>query len=171
MEADPPVSGLITRRAIARGPTRRPEARCGFTIEVAGGVPLVCGDILGFRESTLAAADPHIQAPLRLSFLAASIELDEWLDAWSEDAEQVRRTITVRRRLDGKAVTAIVTLASHGSGVDPSVAIESVSIPRNAKPPKITRSGTYSKFDVAQAFGAREAESKIDFTLEEFTFG
>jgi hypothetical protein len=165
------VSGPITRRAIARGPTRRPEARRGFTIEVAGGVPLACADILGFRESTLAAADPRVQAPLRLGFLAASVELDEWLDAWSEDAEQVRRTITVRRRLDGKAITAIVTLASHGYGVDPSVAVESVSIPRGAKPPKITRSGTYSKIDVALALGAREPASDADFMFEESTFG
>ena len=165
------MSGPITRRAIARGPTRRPEARRGFTIEVAGGVPLACGDILGFRESTLAAGDPRVQAPLRLGFLATSVELDEWLDAWSEDADQVRRTITIRRRLDEKAVTVIATLASHGYGVDPSIAVESVSIPRGSKPPKITRSGTYLKIDVASALGAREAESELDIWLDEPTFG
>ena len=163
------MSGPITRRAIARGPTRRPEARRGFTIEVDGGVPLACGDILGFRESTLAVGDPRVQAPLRLGFLATSSELDEWLDAWSEDAEQVRRTITIRRRLDDKAVTVIATLASHGHGVDPSVSLESVSAARGSHPPKISRSGTYLKIDVATALGPREAAS--DFTLDEPTFG
>ena len=155
---------------MARGPTRRPEARRGFTIEVAG-VPLACGNILGFRESMLAAGDPRLQVPLRLGFLAASIELDEWLDVWSEDAEQVRRTITVRRRLDDKAVTVIATLASHGHGVDPSIVVESVSIPRDRRPPKIMRSGTYLKFDVASALGPHDAESEIDFSLDDPTFG
>ena len=133
-------------------------------------MPLRCGDVLGFRESTLAAGDPRVQAPLRLGFLATSPELDEWLDVWSEDAEQVRRTITIRRRLDDKAVTVIATLASHGHGVDPSVAIESVTIPRGSRPPKISRSGTYLKIDVAAVLGPREAASEIDFTLDAPTF-
>jgi hypothetical protein len=171
IEAESPVSGPITRRAVARGPTRRPEARRGFTIEVAGASPFSCGEILGFRESTLAAADPRVQAPLRLGFLAASIELDAWLDAWAEDDVQVRRTITVRRNLDDRAVTVIATLASHGYGVDPSIVVESVSSPRGAHPPKISRSGTYLKVDVAMALGAREAESENNVTAIEPTFG
>lgn len=133
-------------------------------------MPLVCGDILGFRESMLAAGDPRLQAPLRLGFLATSIELDEWLDLWSEDAEQVRRTITIRRRHDDKAVTVIATLASHGHGVDPSIVVESVSIPREKKPLKITRSGTYLKFDVASALGPHDAQSAIDFMHDQPTF-
>jgi hypothetical protein len=169
IEAESPVSGPVTRRAVARGPTRRIEERRGFTIEVAGGSPFTCGEILGFRESLIAAGDPRAQVPLRLGLLATSPELDTWLDAWSEDDVQVRRTITVRRNLDDRAVTVIGTLASHGYGVDPSVVVESVSRPRGAKPPKISRSGTYLKIDVATALGAREAES--DVTIEAPTFG
>lgn len=153
------------RRAVARGPTRRPDERRGFIIEVAGVGSLFCGEILGFRESTLAAADSRAQAPLRLGFLAASVELDAWLDAWSEDATQVRRTITIRRRLDDKAVTVIATLASHGYGVDPSLSVESVVNPRRSSPPKITRSGTYSKIDVTSALGDRGSESEIEMDL------
>ena len=168
------MSGPITRRAVARGPTRRPEALRGFTIEIAGvvGAPaLVCGEILGFREATIAVGDPRAQAPLRLGILATSIELDTWLDAWSEDDVQVRRAVTVRRRLDGKAVTVIVTLASHGYGVDPSLAVESVMSPRRASPPKITRSGTYEKVDVVSALGPHEAEREINVALDGPTFG
>ena len=132
----------------------------GFLLEV-NGATLACGEIHGFREALVAAADPRAQAPLRLAILATSIELDSWLDAWSEDATQVRRTITISRRLDSKRVTAIVTLASHGFGVDPSLAVESVVSPRGAKPPKITRSGTYLKVDVAETLGEREEEGEI----------
>lgn len=164
------MSGPITRRPTARGPTRRPEVRRGFTIEVAGAVPFTCGEILGFRESLLAAGDPRIQAPLRLGLLGTSIELDTWLDGWSEDDVQVRRSITVRRNLDDKAVTVIATLASHGYGVDPSVVVESVSIPRG-KLRKISRSGTYLKVDVATALGAHAAEGENKVTAIEPTFG
>ncbi|MEP7125100.1 MAG: hypothetical protein ABJE95_29490 [Byssovorax sp.] len=161
------MSGPVTRRGAARGPTRRPAALRGFTIEVAGGPPLECGEILGFRESVIASGDPRAQAPLRLGILATSVELDAWLDAWSEDDVQVRRAVTIRRRLDDKAVTVIATLASHGHGVDPSIAVESVMKPHRSSPPKISRSGTYLKVDVATALGPREA----DVTLEEPTFG
>ena len=148
LEADSPVSGPVIRRTPARGPTRSPDARRGFVLEVDGAT-LPCGAIHGFREALLATLDPRAQAPLRLALLATSIELDAWLDAWSEDATQVRRAISIRRRLDSKRVTVIVTLASHGFGVDPSLSIESVVSPRGDKPPKITRSGTYLKVDVA----------------------
>jgi hypothetical protein len=171
IEAESPVSGPITRRAVARGPTRRPAAQRGFTLEVAGGPALGCGEILGFREAVIAAGDPRAQAPLRLGVLATSIELDAWLDGWSEDDVQVRRAITVRRCLDNKAVTVIATLASHGYGVDPSIAVESVMAPRRSSPPRISRSGTYQKVDVAMALGPREAPREIDFTLDEPTFG
>ena len=165
------MSGPITRRPMARGPTRRPEPRRGFTIEVAGAAPLSCGEILGFRESMVAAGDPRAKEPLRLGFLATSIELDAWLDAWSEDDVQVRRTLTVRRNLDNRAFTVIATLASHGYGVDPSIVVESVMSPRGANPPKISRSGTYLKVDVATALGGREVEREIDLTAIEPTFG
>lgn len=171
IEAESPVSGPITRRAVARGPTRRPEAQRGFTIEIAGAPALVCGEILGFREAMIAAGDPRAQAPLRLGILATTIELDAWLDGWSEDDVQVRRAITVRRCLDNKAVTVIATLASHGYGVDPSLAVESVMSPRRASPLKISRSGTYTKVDVVTALGPREAEREVDFKLDESTFG
>jgi hypothetical protein len=160
IEAVSPVSGLITRRSSLRGALRRPQARRGFLLEVDGET-LACGEIHGFRDSLVAAADPRAQAPLRLTILAATIELDAWLDAWSEDDTQVRRTITLRRRLDDKAVTVIATLASHGFGIDPSLAVESVVIPRGSKPLKITRSGTYLKVDVAATLGLREVESEI----------
>ncbi len=159
------MSGPITRRAAPRGPARRPEERRGFTIEVAGSGSLFCGDIVGFRESTIAAADPRAQAPLRLGFLAVSVELDAWLDAWAEDETQVRRALTIRRRLDDKAVTVIATLASHGHGVDPSLAVESVVNPRRSSPPKINRSGTYTKVDVASALGSRDSETDIETAL------
>ena len=161
------------RRATARGPTRRLEVRRGFTIEVAGlpgALPFTCGEILGFRESLLASGDPRVQAPLRLGLLGTSIELDTWLDAWSEDDVQVRRSITVRRNLDDKAVTVIATLASHGYGVDPSVVVESVSIPRG-KLRKISRSGTYLKVDVATALGDHVVGGENTITAIEPTFG
>lgn len=159
-ETDSPASGPISRRGVSHAPARRPERR-GFTIEVEGSPPLFCGELLGFRESLVCLVDPRAQVPLRIGILAASIELDTWLDAWAEDDTQVRRTITLRRRVDGKAVTVIVTLASHGFGVDPSLALESVTLPRGSRPPKITRSGTYLKVDVNEALGPREAESEI----------
>jgi hypothetical protein len=160
LEADSPVSGLVTRRVPARGSTRRPDAHRGFVLEVEGAT-LSCGEIHGFRDALVAATDPRAQAPLRFAILATSIELDAWLDAWSEDATQVRRAITIRRRLDNKKVTVIATLASHGFGVDPSLAIESVVSPRGSKPPKITRSGTYLKVDVAATLPFREGEGEV----------
>jgi hypothetical protein len=159
-ETDSPASGPISRREASHVPARRPERR-GFTIEAEGSLPLFCGELLGFRESLVCLVDSRAQMPLRIGILAASIELDTWLDAWAEDDTQVRRTITLRRRVDGKAVTVIVTLASHGFGVDPSLALESVTLPRGSRPPKITRSGTYLKVDVNEALGPREAESEI----------
>lgn len=160
IEADSPVSGLVPRRAPpARRPARRPDPQRGFLLEVDGET-LSCGEIHGFRDALVAAADPRAQAPLRFAILATSIELDAWLDAWSEDAKQVRRAITIRRRLDGKTVTVIATLASHGFGVDPSLAVESVVSPRGSKPPKITRSGTYLKVDAATTQRAPEGESE-----------
>lgn len=158
-EADSPASGPVSRRAAARVPLRRPEEKRGFTLEVAGSPPLACGEILGFREALLAAADPRAQAPLRVALLAVASALDTWLDTWAEDATQVRRAVTLRRRLDGKAVTLIATLSSHGFGVDPSLAVESVAIPRGASAPKITRSGTYLKVDVVDAIGPHEKET------------
>jgi hypothetical protein len=139
---------------------KRPDARRGFILEVDG-VTLSCGEIQGFRDSLVAATDPRAQAPLRLAILGATIELDAWLDTWSEDDTQVRRTITIRRRLDDKAITVIATLASHGFGVDPSLAVESVVTPRGSQPPKLHRSGTYLKVDVAATLGQREVEREI----------
>lgn len=165
------MSGPITRRGVARGPTRRPAAQRGFTIEVAGAPAFSCGEILGFREAMIAAGDPRAQAPLRLGIIATTIELDAWLDGWSEDDVQVRRAVTVRRCLDNKAVTVIATLASHGYGVAPSLTVESVMTPRRSSPPRISRSGTYTKVDVATALGPREPVHEIDFKLEEPTFG
>ncbi len=156
---------------MAHAPARRPEARRGFTLEVEGSPPLSCGEILGFRESLVALIDPRAQAPLRLGILATSIELDAWLDGWAEDDTQVRRTVTLRRRLDGKAVTVIATLASHGFGVDPSLALESVTSPRGSKPPKITRSGTYLKVDVDAVLGPRERENENEPLVIEPSFG
>ena len=171
LETDSPASGPISRRAVTLAPARRPEARRGFTIEVEGSPPLFCGEILGFRESLVSLVDPRAQVPLRLGILATSIELDTWLDAWAEDDTQVRRTVTLRRRVDGKAVTVIVTLASHGYGVDPSLALESVTSPRGSRPPKITRSGTYLKVDVKEAFGPREIEIESEIVAIEPSFG
>jgi hypothetical protein len=155
---------------VTLSPARRPERR-GFTIEVEGSPPLFCGELLGFRESLVALVDPRAQVPLRIGILAASIELDTWLDAWAEDDTQVRRSITLRRRVDGKAVTVIVTLASHGFGVDPSLSLESVMNPRGSRPPKITRSGTYLKADVNEALGPREIGIESEIVAIEPSFG
>lgn len=135
-------------------------------IEVEGSPPLPCGEILGFRESLVAVVDSRAQAPLRVGILAASLELDAWLDAWAEDDTQVRRTLTLRRRIDGRAVTVIATLASHGFGVDPSLALESVASPRGSAPPKVSRSGTYLKVDMREALGPREVESEAETKTE-----
>ena len=117
---------------------------------------LSCGEILGFRESLLAVGDARAQVPLRLAILATTVELDEWLDAWSEDTSQVRRSITLRRRLDDKTVTVIATLASHGFGVDP---------PRGAAPLKCHRSGVYRTIDLAGSLNRDDLEADPEPTV------
>lgn len=133
-------------------PARRSDRSRGFVIEVEGYGELACGDIRGFREAALAASDPRALRPQRLVLVAPEGELRDWLAAWAEDAEQVRRTITLCRRFDGKVIRAVVTLLAFGYGVETALAVESVSLRRGDEDSEeILRSGVHLKADIEAA--------------------
>lgn len=143
-----------TDRGIAApiAPARRSDRSRGFVIEVEGHGELACGDIRGFREAALAATDPRALRPQRLVLVAPEGELRDWLAAWAEDAEQVRRTITLCRRFDGKVIRAVVTLLAFGYGVETALAVESVSVRRGEdEGEEILRSGVHLKADIEAA--------------------
>jgi hypothetical protein len=71
-----------------------------------------------------------------------------WAEQWSEDAEQVRRSLVIRRVSDGAQIAVIATLASYGFGVPTSLAVESL---RARETSDILRSGVHLKVDVAAA--------------------
>jgi hypothetical protein len=150
---------------------RRAERSRGFVVEVEGFGELGCGLIRGFREAALAASDARAMAPQRLVLVAPDAELLEWLAAWAEDAEQVRRTLTISRLFDGKAIRAVVTLLTFGYGVETALAVESVS-PRRGEDDggdvEIVRSGVHLKADIEAAlarFFARQAANEASATL------
>jgi hypothetical protein len=133
-------------------PARRSERSRGFEVEVEGSGELGCGNIRGFREAALAATDARAMAPQRLVLVAPNGELRAWLAAWAEDAEQVRRTLTICRRFDGKAIRAVVTLLAFGYGVETELAVESVSARRGDEDSEeIVRSGVHLKADIEAA--------------------
>jgi hypothetical protein len=115
----------------------------GFVLESGDATaPLPCRLVLGFREALLAAEDPAVVMPARLVIVEPDVMTDDWLARWSEDDEQVRRTVTICRTHDATKVTAVVTIASYGRGTATSLAVESVTLPQRRR---IVRSGVHPK--------------------------
>jgi hypothetical protein len=109
--------------------------------------------VSGFREAVAAAQDPRAPTPLRLSLVSPDEEAAAWLERWSEDVEQVRRRVTVRRA-DGVEITVVATLASYGDGVPTSLAVESI---RPLQGGAILRSGVHPRAEVEAAIAHYEA--------------
>lgn len=115
----------------------------GFVLESGDAAgPLPCRLVLGFREALSAAEDPSVVMPARLVIVEPDVTTDDWLARWSEDDQQVRRTVTICRTHDGTKVTAVVTIASYGRGTATSLAVESVTLPQRRR---IVRSGVHPK--------------------------
>jgi hypothetical protein len=148
---DPPRSAPITQ-------ARRSERSRGFAFHVEGFGELGCGDVRGFREAALAAVDPRAAMPSRLVLVGPDAELRDWLLAFAEDTEQVRRALTIHRRFDGKSIRAVVTISTFGYGVETSLAVESVSAPRaEGDDEDIFRSGVHLKTDIEAALARHDA--------------
>ncbi len=115
----------------------------GFVLEsVDATEPLPCRHVLGFREALVAAQDASAAMPARVVIVEPDVVTDDWLARWSEDDQQVRRTVTICRTHDGSKVTAVVTIASYGRGTATSLAVESVTLPQRRR---IVRSGVHPK--------------------------
>ena len=120
------------------------EDLLGFVLEVHGSsVSLPCRLVRGFQEAVVAARDPRLPMPSRLVIVSPDVATFNWLAAWSEDDEQVRRTLSVRRRCDGAMVIAVVTLAAFGYATHTSLTIESLTLPSQGR--RIVRSGVHPK--------------------------
>ncbi|APR78341.1 Hypothetical protein A7982_03688 [Minicystis rosea] len=129
----------------------------GYWIE-AGSAPRVsCQKVHGFAEALEAALDPLAPAPLRLAITGLSDEAVAWIERWSEDADQVRRALLIRRVGDGAQIVIIATLASHGFGIPTSLAVESV---RARETDDIRRSGVHLRVDVQAALARYDAEQR-----------
>jgi len=131
-----------SRSSAHRGPID--ENQLGFVLEAEGAVaPLPCKLVQGFQEAIVAARDPRTPMPSRLVIVSPDVATFDWLAAWAEDVEQVRRTLTIRRRSDGAAVIAVVTLAAFGHATPTALTVESLTLPSNRG--RIVRSGVHPK--------------------------
>jgi hypothetical protein len=105
-------------------------AQEGFALEATDTTQrMECQDVRGFADAVVAAHDATVALPSRLNLVAPSATACDWLARWAEDAEQVRRTIMIRRRSDGMKLMAVVTLSSYGAGIETSLAVESATAP------------------------------------------
>ena len=135
----------------------------GFVIDLDGdqeidrGESLLCGDVQGFREASVAAVEPRAMAPQRLVIIAPEPPMTDWLAEWAEDSERVRRTISIGRRFDGREITIVATLASYGYGVETSLLVESIRA--KSEELEIFRSGVHSIAEVEAALGAGEVDA------------
>jgi hypothetical protein len=136
---EPVVSRVERQRGFALFAAAHPDREGGFALR--------CGDVIGFCEAVLAAEDPRAPTPARLVLVGPDEETFAWLDRWSEDVEQVRRRLTVRRA-DGAEVSLLATLASFGCGVATSLAVESIQPLAGGA---ILRSGVHSRAEVEAA--------------------
>lgn len=102
----------------------------------------------GFHRAAVAAADPDAMPPAQLVLVGLDEATRVWLASWAEDSERVRRTMTIRRLLDDREATAVVTLASYGYGVETALAVESVVVPAGEGPAAILRSGVHTKEEI-----------------------
>jgi hypothetical protein len=152
-------------RSAAPGP--KVERSYGYRVEVEGLPPLRCGEIRGFFEAARALREPRAPEPSRLVLLAPEGEGWSGLDAWAEDAGQVRRRVTLHRCVDGREIVVIATLAAYGGGVETVLAVESIAgAPRAAVSP-LTRSGVHRKVDVAALLAALGAGAALEEGGEE----
>jgi hypothetical protein len=120
------------------------EDPLGFILEVDGAsAPLPCKVVRGFQDAVAAASDPRKPMPSRLVIVNPDVTTFDWLAAWSEDDVQVRRTLRIRRRLDGTAVVAVVTLAAFGRATPIALIVESLTLPSQGR--RIVRSGVHPK--------------------------
>lgn len=118
--------------------------KLGFLLEVDGAeAPMPCKLVQGFDEALVAAKDPRIPMPSRLVIGAPDQTTFEWLASWSEDVEQVRRTIRIHRCSDAQTVIAVVTLAAFGRSIPTGLTIESITLPSQRR--RIVRSGVHPK--------------------------
>lgn len=116
----------------------------GFVLEAdSASAPLPCKLVRGFQEAILAARDPRAPMPSRLVIVSPDVVTFHWLAAWSEDDQQVRRTISIRRRSDGATVIAVVTLAAFGYATNTALIVESLTLPSLRG--RIVRSGVHPK--------------------------
>ncbi|WP_438020195.1 hypothetical protein WMF18_14490 [Sorangium sp. So ce315] len=102
----------------------------------------------GFHRAAVAAADPDAMPPAQLVLVGLDEATRAWLATWAEDSERVRRTLTIRRLLDDREATAVVTLASYGYGVETALAVGSVVVPAGEGPAAILRSGVHTKEEI-----------------------
>ena len=116
-----------------------------FLVEAEGAGPLTCREVRGFHAALYAAYDPQASLPQRLVVGGADPALADWLFEWAQDETRVRRTVTVHRRLDEKCVTAVLTLASFGPGVETSLAVESVTLAWESGFDPMLRSGIHER--------------------------
>lgn len=120
------------------------QDQLGFVLEVEGArAPLSCKLVRGFDEALDAAKDPRTAMPSRLVIINPDVATFEWLASWSEDEDQVRRTLRIQRRSDASAVIAVVTLAAFGHAIPTALTIESLTLPSQGK--RIVRSGVHPK--------------------------
>lgn len=120
------------------------EDQLGFLLEPDGAsAPMLCKLVRSFQDALDAARDPHTQMPTRLVIISPDVTTFEWLAAWSEDDEQVRRTLNIRRRGDGAVVIAVVTLGAFGNATHTVLNVESVTLPSQHR--RIVRSGVHPK--------------------------
>lgn len=150
------------RQAEGRPATDPPPARGrrrGFEVDVDGEI-CSFAEIHGFREALLASIDARAPMPERLALLVPDERARVWLAGWAEDAGQVRRTVTLRRLFDERALVAVVTLSTYGHGVDAALSVESV-VPTDAQPESwLRRSGVYSCVEVEAALARPAARAE-----------
>jgi hypothetical protein len=135
------------------------ENQLGFVLEAEGAIGLLpCKLVRGFQEAVVAAQDPSMPMPSRLVIINPDVATFDWLAAWAEDDQQVRRTLTIRRRSDGATVIAVVTLAAYGYATQTALTVESLTLPGPRR--RIVRSGVHPKsfLDAIRAQYKRSAQ-------------
>jgi hypothetical protein len=143
------------------------DAAIRFHLSVEEGRVVGCREVRGFQAATLAAEDPRAAMPPRVSLAGLDAGAQSWIEAWSEDCDRVRRTVSIRRLLDDRELTAVVTLASFGSGVEISLSIESLTAGPAGTIPVLQRSGVHPRAILVAALGpdgrsAHERESDAE---------
>lgn len=135
---------LMDRNSPSRQQGTIEQDQLGFLLEVdRAGPPLPCKLVRGFDEALEAARDPRIPMPSRLVIVHPEEPTLEWLASWSEDENQVRRTLRIRRCSDEMALIAVVTLAAFGYAIPTALTIESLTLPSQRR--RIVRSGVHPK--------------------------